>query len=171
MPTSALATWPYVLHLIETIDPKPQSLLDVGPGHGKASVLAREYLNHPPHIIDAVEAWEPYVDAFDLRALYDRVYVADVMTLSESTLCSYDVVLMADVIEHLAKPDALALLDRISGRVVVSTPVEFFHNGDGLPWTETHRSHWAVADFGDRVEVDASIDSLGCLLVRLAPLT
>jgi hypothetical protein len=113
-----------------------------------------------------VEAWPGYVTD-RLRCLYDTVYVQDVLTLPDEVLASYDCVLMSEIIEHMPKEDGLALLNRIPGRVVISTPAEWFSNGPGLPPTETHRSLWSVADFGDRLEIDAS--QLGGVVVRLAP--
>lgn len=170
MPTSNLALWPWILNLVETVEPSPLHVLDVGPGHGKAAVLLREYLNHPPSRIDAVEAHKPYVDAFGLTQLYDEVYIGDVQGLHDSLLAAYDLVLMADVIEHIEKDQALALLDRIPGRVVISTPVEFFSNGPGLPDSETHRSHWTATDWNAQVTrrpVEACFEQLGGWVVRL----
>ena len=166
MPTSSLAMWPAILHLAWEV--KPHRILDIGPGHGKASVLLREYVGSPPiERIDAVEGWEPYIADFDLDALYDAVWSQDAATLTQDQLTPYDLVLMCDVIEHMGREDALALLARIHGRVIVCTPVDFFDNPEGLPWTETHRSVWQVSDFDGRIEVDAS--QLGGVLVRLGP--
>lgn len=155
-----------VLYLVETADPH-ETVLDVGPGRGKYGLLLREYLNRPPRRIDAVELEPSYVDD-RLRALYDDVFVGDVLALARA-LELYDVVLLVDVIEHLEKDDGLELLDRISGRAVISTPVEFFSNGPGLPPSEEHRSHWTRADFEatGRLEEDGS--RFGQTIVRLGP--
>lgn len=168
MPTSNLAMWPMILQLAKEV--KPRRVLDVGPGHGKGAVLLREYVGCPPiERIDAVEAWEPYVTP-RLRAAYDTVLVVDVLDMAEHDLASYDLVLMVDVIEHLEKGDGLALLERIPGRVIVCTPMEFFQNPQHLQIPpEAHWSLWSLADFAGRVEMDAS--QLGGVLVRLGPLT
>lgn len=170
MPTSNLACWPRILNMVETIRPAPRSLLDVGAGHGKAAVLLREYLNAPPDRIDAVEAWQPYVDDFGLHELYDAVIEADVRQLDDATLAGYDAVLLVDVIEHLSHDDGVELLARTPGWIVVCTPAEFFDNGPGLPPTETHRSLWTVDDFA---ALDGRLDTHatehGGLFVRLHP--
>ena len=168
VPTSNLALWPTILSLVYQV--APASILDVGPGHGKAGILLREYVGSPPiERLDAVEGWEPYVTA-RMRALYDHIHERDVMLLSAEELAVYDLVLMVDVIEHLTKDDGLALLERIPGRVVICTPEVFFQNPEARTiWTEEHRSLWCLADFGDRVEADAS--ALGGVVVRLGPLT
>lgn len=170
MPTSNLAVWPTLLWLVHEADPH-RTVLDVGPGHGKAAVLLREYLTHPPEQIDAVEAHRPYVESFGLRVLYDNVFVDDVLDLPPERLAGYDVVLMADVIEHIDKTAALELLARIPGRVVISTPVEFFSNGPGLPDSETHRSHWTAEDFLATGRVEACQEQVGGWIVRLGTLS
>lgn len=162
MPTSNLALWPAILHLVW--EKHPARVLDVGPGRGKAAGLLREYVD-PAMRVDAVEAWPGYVTD-RLRAAYDEVLVADALTVPSGVLNGYDLVLMVEVVEHMDKTAALDLLGRIRCPVVVCTPAEFFHNGPNLPPTEDHVSLWTVADFGDRVERDCS--QMGAVLVRLA---
>ena len=99
MPTSRLAVWETLLWYIHEVP--HLTVLDVGPGHGKAAVLLREYLNEPPEFIDAIELHPPYVEAFGLRHLYDHVIVGDARELTDRQLAIYDVVVMADVIEQV----------------------------------------------------------------------
>ena len=141
-------------------DLKPATILDVGPGHGKYGVLCKEYL-HPTPTVDACEAWEPYIQDFNLKGIYPTIYPTDVMLLPTDTLNTYDTILLLDIIEHLDKDDALTLLARITVPVVICTPVDFFHNGDNLPWTETHRSHWTEQDFRDTGKVTRYDNHLG----------
>lgn len=168
MPTSNLAVWPQILWMVESAKPH-RTVLDVGPGHGKAAVLLREYLNQPPGRIDAVEAWSPYVEAFDLDRLYHAVLEANALDLATDVLAGYDLVLMVDVIEHMDKGRALELLGRIPGWVVICTPVEFFHNGPDLPPTEEHVSHWTADDWHALDRLDEMHEVLGGWVVRLRP--
>ena len=179
MPSSNLAVAPLILHLVWQVRPldRPIRVLDVGPGHGKYGVLVREYVD-PGAEVWAVEAWEPYVDDFRLRGIYDRVVVADVLSALTGdqdvveAFAAADVVLLIDVIEHLPKNRALQLLDMIPGWVIVCTPRDFFPNPADLPHTEAHISHWTADDFpADRLDyVDAgALDSLGAVVVRLRP--
>lgn len=156
------------------VDQVPHThVVDIGPGHGKAAVLMREYLTNPPSRIDAVEAHKPYVDSFGLAVLYDHVEIGDAMQLEWTWFDQYDVVLMADVIEHVDLEVAMEWLAVVRPRIVVSTPVEFFSNGPGLPDSETHRSHWHEGVW-KRVAavrpIEVMYQSLGGWMVRLGPL-
>lgn len=169
MPTSVLAMWPAIVHLVwEEAQNKPigeMRVCDVGPGWGKGGMLLREYVGEPGELV-AVEAWEGYVTP-RLKAIYDEVIVADATELGCEFWDRFDVVLMIDVIEHMQKQAAVELLERISGVVVVCTPVEFFDNPADLPHTEKHVSHWTLDDFAHRMMVDSS--QLGGILVKLGP--
>lgn len=174
MPTSALVVWPTLIHLCWEV--QPRRILDVGPGHGKAGILLREYIgterrgNGPIQRIDAIEAEPRYVEMFPWNeAVYDDLHRGDIVRQGSEMLAFYDLVLFADSIEHIDKAEALALLDRIPGRVVLSTPAAFFQNPEADEgWeTERHRSHWALGDFAGRVE--RVVHEHGGLLVRLGP--
>lgn len=183
LPTSLLAIWPDILLCVEQVPHR--RVLDVGPGHGKAAILLREYLADPPDSIDAVEAWEPYVGRFHLDDLYDRVFIGDVTSGrwdvggssvdAQGQLARYDLVLMGDVLEHIRQEPAMALLRRIPGRVVICTPVAWFDNDPGHrhPPTEAHVSHWTQADWdsvGAFRSVEVCYQTLGGWVVRLGAL-
>jgi 2-polyprenyl-3-methyl-5-hydroxy-6-metoxy-1,4-benzoquinol methylase len=165
MPSSNLAIAPALLALVDQA--QPRSVLDVGPGYGKFGILLREYC-HSIETLDACEAWPGYVTD-RLRCLYDEVLECDVRELEQWALDRYDLIFMSEVIEHIDKDEGLALLARVRGHIVLSTPQEFFSNGPGLPPTETHRSLWDLSSFGDRIDADMS--QLGGIVVRLKPLS
>lgn len=158
--------------MIRLVDDVPHArILDVGPGFGKYGLLMREYLSVKPDRLDAVEAEGRYLTEFRwLAAIYDRIHNAYVENLPDDVLAEYDLVFMGDVLEHLDERVARRLLDRIPGRVVIATPRDFFQNPEWKTHpSEKHRSAWTAADFGDRVELDASNDALAAVVVRLAP--
>jgi 2-polyprenyl-3-methyl-5-hydroxy-6-metoxy-1,4-benzoquinol methylase len=179
MPTSALQLAPHVIaHVWEVHQElgRPISVLDVGPGFGKFGLLFREYVEGIDHgsafsRLDAVETEPRYLARFRwLPEIYDRVIVADVCALSDTEL-DYDLIVMAEVLEHLDRDAALHLLGRIPGRVVISTPRAFFDNPEADEWeSERHRSHWTPEDFAERAERfdQRAFDELDCVLVRLA---
>lgn len=152
MPTSKLsAALPVILALEEAVRGKHGfSMLDVGPGHGKYGLLAREYLPELA-VLDAVEAESRYITPV-LWEIYDTVIQGDVLEMESF---DYDVVLMADVIEHLEKQEGHDLLNRITCPVVITTPAVWFQNpeaGQGWP-TEEHRSIWGPQDFNRMTKV------------------
>lgn len=166
MPTSALVVAPTVITHMHAIN--PGSVLDIGAGYGKYGVLFREYLDRHPRVV-AIEAWQPYVDAHRLHGIYDEVHVTDVMDAGDDLLNSCDAAYLGDVIEHLTKDDGLAILERIRCAVVINTPLHFFHNPDGLPWTETHRSHWTRADFENTGRLAKYDEPHGGIVATLRP--
>lgn len=174
MPTSRLDVAPGVLHYLWEVRPadRPLRVLDVGPGWGKYGTLVREYVD-PFAFVAAVEVWAPYVEAHALAAKYDEVRIEDVRKTPADYLASFDAVLLVDVIEHLPKADALQVLDRIPGWVIVATPRHFFDNPPDLPAPETHRSLWTPRDFDETGRLDlydrASRDERDTVLCRLRP--
>jgi hypothetical protein len=103
-----------------TRDPAEALLLDVGAGQGKYKHLLPEFT------LDACEAWESYVDEWNLRFHYHKVFVCDYLDLIQSIAwreLRYDVVIMGDVLEHMRCIDAqLAIhltLQRASEVIVV----------------------------------------------------
>lgn len=175
MPSSSLLAAPRVINFVWEIqqqNPLPLRVLDVGPGWGKYERLLREYIKTDLQI-DAIEMWAPYVESFGLMARYDHLIIGDICNQPVELLALYDVVLMVDVLEHIETVDALQLLARIPGWVVVCTPRDFFHNPHDCPSPETHRSHWTVEEFQamDRFDVYApeELQSIGAVIVRLKP--
>lgn len=169
MPTGVLLVAERAVTFAGTISPTPKRILDVGCGYGKYSVLLREYLDPDP-IVDGVEAWEPYVKNHKLKNLYTKLYVSDVLDLDQDTLDQYDLVMMGDVIEHIEKDDAINLLSRIKGWVVIATPFDHFHTDEGLPPTEAHVSHWTEQDFIDTGRLNRYEVSYGAHVARLSPI-
>ncbi len=149
MPTSEHWQIPWVCEVIALEQPK--TVLDVGAGYGKFGILVREYAN--PERVDAVDITEPRYPA------YDHVYLGDareIDTLLPADAPTYDLALFLDIIEHLEKSDAWALLDKLTRRahrVLITTPFGFrAQEIPGMPY-ETHRSGWYPWEFKRRFEV------------------
>jgi hypothetical protein len=169
MPTSVLLVAERAVTYAGTIHPTPRRVLDIGAGFGKYGVLLREYLDPTPDVVDGVEAWEPYIRPHRLNGIYRRLYSCPAQDIDPDTLAGYDLVVMGDVIEHIDKAIAIEFLDRCPGWIVIATPVDHFDTDPGLPPTEAHVSHWAVADFAKTGRLDRHEESFGALIVRLSP--
>lgn len=171
MPTSR---WDLVGEIVNLVHTVPHAnILDVGPGYGKYGLACRELLNEKPERIDAVEKTVEYIDIHRLVCQYDLVMDGDVCDLPDQVLAAYQVVIMVDVIEHIPFVDAYAVLARIPGRVVISTPVAWCQTDPGLPPAETHVSHWTErqwADLANHRQIEICYMSLGAWIVRLGPL-
>lgn len=122
---------------------EPASVLDVGAGAGSYARLLRPLL--PQARLVALEVWEPYVYRFGLHQLYDEVLVGDART---TPLPSVDLVVLGDVVEHMAEDEAVALWARCraAGRqVVLSLPVVHYPQGpcEGNPHEEHVVDDWS----------------------------
>jgi len=159
---------PVVVHLLQKL--RPRTLLDVGKGFGKYGFLAHEYVGVPMDIapdprrtlaeqsalvIDAVEVQATYLWPH-LAHFYRHVQVGRIEELYLG-LPDYDLVLMADVIEHLEKPAALEILRHLLARgstIIVTTPRKFYRQDLFQSVHERHVSHWEPSDFAFAPFVD-----------------
>lgn len=152
---------PVVIHLLQKLG--PSTLLDIGKGFGKYGFLAHEYAGIAPSHkadptktlaqqsrlqIDAVEVERDFLWPH-LSHLYRNVIVGKIEDIYVS-LPHYDVVLMADVIEHIEKPAAKAIVKHLVDNgsiVIVATPKLFFQQHLYESGYEEHVSHWLPHDF------------------------
>lgn len=162
MPTSDHHNISPILTLVTNL--RPNRILDIGCGFGKYGVLFREYLDvwherlrsdqWQVHIA-AIEAFYPYTNPIH-QFVYNEVHYGEAQAVMP-TLGEFDAILIADVIEHLQKEDALKLVERCldKGRVlIISTPREFYAQKDILNNTyEVHRTHWGRSDFPENIYV------------------
>ncbi len=105
----------------------PTSLLDVGAGAGTYARLVAE---HRPERLVALEVFEPYVERYGLRELYDEVILGDART---TELPTADVVVLGDVAEHMSAAEAQDLWARAaraaSRAVFMSIPIVHYPQG------------------------------------------
>lgn len=135
----------------------PNTVTDIGPGEGTYAKLFRPV--HEGVWWTAVEIHKPYVRKYGLkstktRTMYDEIHVMDAREAPEH-LYYRDLVVAGDVLEHMPREDAVALLQRIEAtgawNILVSLPIVEAPQGevDGNPHEE-HVHHWAAEDM-DRV--------------------
>ncbi|CAM5264527.1 class I SAM-dependent methyltransferase [Streptomyces badius] len=131
----------------------PNTVTDVGPGEGTYARLFRPV--HEGVWWTAVEIHKPYVAKFKLRStktrrMYDEIHVEDIRE-SEDHLLYRDLLVFGDVLEHLPREDAVALLERAvaagAWNILVSVPIVESEQGevDGNP-NEAHLHQWDADD-------------------------
>jgi len=159
MPTSR----PYPLvHFSNTIiDLQPNKILDIGIGGGKYGFLVREYTdtwhgryqddaNNRVHI-HGIEVFPEYIGKLQ-RAIYDRIFIGNVLDVLPDLSNAYDLLIMADVIEHFEKKDAEKLLKLIkskSKKSIITTPHPMAYKKQGSTYGNDHERHlhcWSITD-------------------------
>jgi len=152
--TSTLYSTEWVVE--RTVACAPKSILDVGCGWGRWGFLAREFLEvwvrrfRPEdwavtiHGVDIHEGtWTPLHEY-----LYDQTFTADIRTWDPPQ--QYDLAICCDVVEHMTKPEAVAMLEKlmsVSAHVLVGVPLDFgLRPGfDSNPY-EAHVAVWGEHD-------------------------
>lgn len=125
---------------------QPRTVIDVGAGCGTYALAVRAHSSCKGRWT-AVEAWEPYLDHYELRGLYDGVTVADARRLT-APFFRTDLVIAGDVLEHMTRAEAVRLLGKIrthAAHLIVSVPVLHLDQGavHGNPY-ERHVDHWTA---------------------------
>lgn len=92
-------------HIIKT-QSQSSKILDVGAGSGKYGAMLRMWFNN----IDALEIFEPYIEQFQLKEIYNNVYIGNIIDFN---IDMYDYIIMGDILEHLSVEDAHDLLSKI----------------------------------------------------------
>ncbi|MFE7727391.1 class I SAM-dependent methyltransferase [Streptomyces anthocyanicus] len=134
----------------------PNTVTDVGPGEGTYAKLFRPV--HEGVWWTAIEVHKPYITKYKLkstktRRMYDEIHIEDVRE-SEDHLFHRDLVIFGDVLEHLPREDAVALLERTvaagAWNILVSVPIVESVQGevDGNPH-EAHLHQWDADDMNE----------------------
>lgn len=144
MPTSGTEGRGWVYERIATTT--APTIVDVGPGEGTYSILAR-HLRLDAYWI-GVEIHAPYVERYHLDLKYDEIVVSDVLY--------YDwpaqpfVVLLGDVLEHMTVAMVTLILEHlmlVADEIMVSIPIVESIQGevDGNPH-EAHLYQWTFEE-------------------------
>jgi len=140
----------------------PNTVCDVGPGEGTYAKLFRPV--HKGVWWTGIEVHRPYIKKYRLnstktRRMYDELHVMDVREAPDH-LFYRDCVIFGDVLEHVERDDAVALLQRAEAagawNILVSVPIVDSPQGevDGNPH-EAHLHQW------DADDMDAVLAGLG----------
>ena len=130
------------------LEPGGRSLLDVGCGRGGPA----ELINRKRRLFSVgADIFRPYLLHCRAAGIYDDLVCCDVRYLPFPPE-SFDVVLCGEVVEHLERVDALALMKSMEAiarrQVIISTPVGQCGQQayDGNPH-QAHHSTWLPQDF------------------------
>lgn len=113
MPYSDPESREWVRSAVKQMSETPHRVLDIGAGVGIWESSLRPIL--PRARFTAVEVFEPYVQKFFLRDLYESVIIEDARDIE---LPEADLVVMGDVLEHMPVHDAVDLW----GRALAAAP-------------------------------------------------
>lgn len=133
---SYYANRPIIMRIIR--ERKPASILDIGVGSGFYGEMIRRDL--PDVRLDGVETFDYTNERWEC---YDSIWNEDAREWYPDP---YDLFLMVDVIEHMSKEEGRALVERLPGPVLVSTPWHYVQGPDVNPLQE-HVSEWTLEDF------------------------
>ncbi len=141
-----------------TLPDRNIKILDVGPGRGVYNTLLKQAGYHH---IDAVEKYRPYIEKFNLPAIYDTVFNEDIVKFRYD---HYDLIIFGDVLEHLKVKDARRVIryaQAHSRLVVVAVPYRDYQIGQQLDGSGDHRQYDLTRDlFLERYEgFDVLIDN------------
>lgn len=168
MASSIYQQIPIIIPAIQEL--APATMLDIGKGFGKYGFLTHEFAGIPTDrqpdpsrmlkqqssiAIDAVEVQADYLWPH-IEHIYRRVFVGDITELHRE-LSGYDLVLMADVIEHLERDAAKVVVQHFLAQgstLLIATPARFFQQVIYESEWETHRSFWEPKDFAFAPYVD-----------------
>lgn len=129
------------------VDHNIKTILDVGVGAGTYSVILKDK-GIQMNKFDGIEAWEPYVEEFDLTNKYDNLFKIDARKWED---WGYDLVIFGDVLEHMSKEDALALWEKVSTQAkhaLISIPIIHYPQGHehGNPYEEHVKDDWSTLE-------------------------
>jgi SAM-dependent methyltransferase len=156
MPHSRWSNKKIIARWIKKLALPRERILDLGAGSGTYHLLLTEWpgkftaLLKYSHWI-AVEVWEPYIEEFKLREIYDEVYIEDIRTFDYSKVAPIDITFMGDVLEHMTKEEAqevVAKVLKISKYAVISIPIIKWEQGevDGNPYEKYIKDDWTHAE-------------------------
>ncbi len=115
---------------------KPKTALDIGVGSGKFGFLLREYtdnwgtyFNKNKIKVHGIEAFPRYLKPIH-NLIYDKIFKCDALEILPQ-LEVYDMIIMADVLEHFTYQDGIKIMNLIvekSKKALIALPVSIGSN-------------------------------------------
>jgi len=99
------------------------SILDIGTGHGKMGKILKGRLYNN---VDAIDIWEPHVVQAKKSGNYKYVFKGDIRTFYFPK--KYDIVILADILEHMTTEDGQQLLETLrnnANQIIIVVPYDY----------------------------------------------
>lgn len=131
------------------IDSSCKGILDLGCGQGLQMKTIK--LRHRQTYSVGVDLFKPYIDKGKKEKIHNKYIFGDIRKISFKDK-SFDVVMACQVLEHLSRKDAFALLNRMEKiakkLVIISTPIGrvSYHTDDGNK-LQKHKSFFYPDEF------------------------
>jgi len=153
---------------------KPKTFLDIGIGHGKWGFLVREYTDVWKSImkredneatIHGIEVYPGYIGPIQ-KLIYDKIFIGEANNIIDDLpIDVYDMIIMADVIEHMTKEIGSELLSKIykkSKCAFITTPKNVIISGKSMNYNpyETHICEWSIDElskYGDTRDIGSNV--------------
>jgi len=153
--------------------PNPK-FLDIGTGQGTYFRMLNS--GYPNAHWTGVEAYKPYIEKYRLMEQYHTMHNADATELYGKNInvsqLHYDVVFCGDVLEHMTKEKAVALVEKLTsccGILIISIPIIKWPQHDDTNPFQIHVkddwSHEEVLDSFHGVIDHSKGDSVGVYIV------
>lgn len=123
-----------------------KTVVDVGCGQGTYPKLLKD--KDIKWI--GIEVYEPYIEQFKLKELYDEIIIGDILT------CDWpdaDCIIFGDILEHLEKKEAQRVLRKAEEKynnIVVSIPIDYPQKANGDNKYEAHKTLWTERELGEQ---------------------
>lgn len=127
MPSSDPQGKDQILDWVYNITSPIRRVLDLGTGQGTYSDLFRKRQTtiSYSHWV-GVEAWQPYIERFDLKSKYNEIINEDIRTVDYSKLSPIDLAFAGDVLEHITKEEAIDVVNKVLSicpTLIISIPI------------------------------------------------
>jgi len=125
-----------------------KSLLDLGCGRGIIAAICRSHRDIERLV--GVDIFEPYLERLNKYRFYDQVLKHDLNQPLPFDDRSFEIVVAAEVVEHLEKEKALNLIqeaERVGSRKVIITTPNFFCAEQGEHDNNKYQKHLSVTNW------------------------
>jgi hypothetical protein len=149
MPSSSKEGKTQIREWITEFAEEVNTVIDLGAGNGtyhKFYAEKSDLLRKSKWI--AVEAWEPYIERFELTKKYDSIICKNMCDIDYTELETLDLAFLGDVLEHVTKEQAVSVIDKLSKvckRIIISIPIIHYPQGEeeGNPFEAHVKDDWS----------------------------